>query len=234
MVESAPAPNFRDEDNTRDRLMEAAVRLFGQHGFDGVSTRVLTEAAGANIAAIKYHFGDKQGLYVATLERMAAEVQDIMRPIMESLKSGVIAANGDRGMLMRLSEQMIANTVRALLSDEEMKTRMALFVREYTTPSQFFPILYEALPKRMHEMLAELISKIDNIEANDPRAIIRSHILAGEILIFLFGREVILKRMNWKSFTPEGIEQIAQEMKRMFVRSLFGTDMPSQEEGSNL
>ena len=52
-------------DHTRERLLAAGLRLFAQQGFSKTSTRELAEEAGANVAAISYHFGDKAGLYRA-------------------------------------------------------------------------------------------------------------------------------------------------------------------------
>jgi AcrR family transcriptional regulator len=57
---------------TRTRLLDAAERLFAERGLDAVSVRDITELADANTAAIHYHFGSKQDLIAAVLERRAA------------------------------------------------------------------------------------------------------------------------------------------------------------------
>lgn len=59
---------------TRQRLLDAAERLFADRGLDSVSVRDITEAAEANTAAIHYHFGSKQDLIAATLERRAGVI----------------------------------------------------------------------------------------------------------------------------------------------------------------
>jgi AcrR family transcriptional regulator len=53
---------------TRERLFDAAERLFAEHGYDAVSVRSINAAAGVNPGAIHFHFGSKQGLVVALLE----------------------------------------------------------------------------------------------------------------------------------------------------------------------
>ena len=53
---------------TRERLLEAAQRLFAQRGFKRVTVREICRAARANVAAINYHFGDKLGLYREVLQ----------------------------------------------------------------------------------------------------------------------------------------------------------------------
>lgn len=57
------------EPATRDSLLDAAEGLFAEHGFGSASVRAITDAAGANVAAINYHFGSKLGLVKAVLER---------------------------------------------------------------------------------------------------------------------------------------------------------------------
>jgi TetR/AcrR family transcriptional regulator, regulator of cefoperazone and chloramphenicol sensitivity len=70
--------------DTRQRLLEAAQRLFTERGFAKVTVRDITREAQANLAAVSYHFGDKLGLYEAVLElglRFALELnEDTMLP----------------------------------------------------------------------------------------------------------------------------------------------------------
>jgi AcrR family transcriptional regulator len=56
---------------TRERLLATAEALFATRGIDAVSVRDITEAAGANIAAINYHFGSRRGLIDAIVQRRA-------------------------------------------------------------------------------------------------------------------------------------------------------------------
>lgn len=56
-------------DATKTTILDAAEALFAQHGFDATSLRQLTNKAGANLAAVNYHFGSKERLAVAVLTR---------------------------------------------------------------------------------------------------------------------------------------------------------------------
>lgn len=60
--------------DTAGRLLDAAEKLFGQHGYNGVGMRALAQQAKVNLAAATYHFGSKKALYVETFLRRFREV----------------------------------------------------------------------------------------------------------------------------------------------------------------
>ncbi|HEY8523901.1 MAG TPA: TetR family transcriptional regulator [Acidimicrobiales bacterium] len=60
----------RDATSTRERLLDAAQHLFARRGVDAVPIREINERAGQrNASALHYHFGSRQGLLVAIVER---------------------------------------------------------------------------------------------------------------------------------------------------------------------
>jgi TetR/AcrR family transcriptional regulator, regulator of cefoperazone and chloramphenicol sensitivity len=67
-----------EHNESRQRLLHAALRCFAEHGFEKTSTRQIAEMAGANVAAIRYYFGDKAGIYrAAYIEPMGQPQDDI-------------------------------------------------------------------------------------------------------------------------------------------------------------
>jgi AcrR family transcriptional regulator len=55
--------------DTRTQILDAAERLFAERGFHGTSVRAITDLAGANLAAVGYHFGSKAELVAAVVRR---------------------------------------------------------------------------------------------------------------------------------------------------------------------
>jgi len=70
-----------DSQEIRDRLIEAARELFARDGFDAASVRDITARAHANLGAITYHFGSKEALYHAVIERFAIPLADRLAAI---------------------------------------------------------------------------------------------------------------------------------------------------------
>lgn len=65
----APSDGPSEGRRTKERLLDAAERLFGERGFEGASMRAVTQAAGTSVSAANYHFGSKEALLRAVLLR---------------------------------------------------------------------------------------------------------------------------------------------------------------------
>src|SRR3954451_19636570 len=72
-----------------DRLLDTAIDHFGRMGIEGASTRAIAAAAGTTMSSITYHYGGKQGLYLAAARHIADQMGERMAP--------ALAAAGTRG-----------------------------------------------------------------------------------------------------------------------------------------
>lgn len=110
----ADSPNFLDLD-TAQRILLAAERLFGKHGYSGVSTRDIALAAGVSKANIFHHYHSKQALYEAVLRSGASR----FRQLLQSLE------DQERG-LRELLEEFGRQHLQGMLQHQDA---LALFVR---------------------------------------------------------------------------------------------------------
>jgi AcrR family transcriptional regulator len=67
-------------DETPERVLQAAREVFARDGYEGATTRQIAAAADVNIATLAYHFGGKEGLYRAVLDRMYARMLSVALP----------------------------------------------------------------------------------------------------------------------------------------------------------
>jgi AcrR family transcriptional regulator len=77
--------------NTDERILDSAEALFAKSGYDGTTLRQITRAAGANLAAVNYHHGDKESLYLEVVRRR-------MRPVNEIRLARLAAAEQAAGL----------------------------------------------------------------------------------------------------------------------------------------
>lgn len=59
-----------ESENSKDRILKIAIKMFAQKGFDGTSLRDIAKAANVNVALIAYYWGGKNGLYSAIINDM--------------------------------------------------------------------------------------------------------------------------------------------------------------------
>ncbi len=69
MTESNVSTSSHDKPLTKDRILDAAERLFAEHGFEATSLRMITTEAEVNLAAVNYHFHSKDELIAAVFAR---------------------------------------------------------------------------------------------------------------------------------------------------------------------
>ena len=76
--------------DTKEHLLDAAEHLIAEQGIDGASVRAITEVAGANLAAVSYHFGSKEGLVKSVFER---RLRPINRERLERLETCIAGSD---------------------------------------------------------------------------------------------------------------------------------------------
>lgn len=72
-------------DATREKILDAAEKLFGEKGFDAVSLREITETAGVTLALAHYHFQTKDNIFAQAVARRAGILADLRRDSLAAL-----------------------------------------------------------------------------------------------------------------------------------------------------
>ena len=112
----APAPRPRAPEQTRATLVEAATQLFLEQGVDGPSLDAICERAGYTRGAFYVHFGSRDALLDAVVEKAMADFLDAMvgeddDVALDALVASFVRALGDRrhpGTRLRASQVLEA------------------------------------------------------------------------------------------------------------------------------
>ncbi|MBX9816088.1 MAG: CerR family C-terminal domain-containing protein, partial [Sphingomonas sp.] len=138
---------------THERLLDIAVEEFGAKGLDGASTRSIAAAAGTAMSSITYHYGGKEGLYLAAADHIARRMAEELGPGV-ALASGALPSTAIAARA--LFHQIIAGFADKMVSPE-IEARSLFIVREQMRPTEAFDRIYGGLLGTMLGQLAELV-----------------------------------------------------------------------------
>jgi TetR/AcrR family transcriptional regulator, regulator of cefoperazone and chloramphenicol sensitivity len=205
--------------DTRTRLLRTALAVFAHRDFEAVSVREIVDQAGANIAAISYHFGGKQALYLATAEFLADAMQDQLGPTLARIGAEVEGA--DPSAARRMLEEIIQQLVHSLTMDRLGEDAAGFILREQHQPTAAFDILYERLMKPIQETYQMLVSRmLGEPESNRRRQVLITHALMGQILAFRSARTTVLRRLDQADFSEQDAREIADVVSCLTLNAL--------------
>lgn len=111
--------------DTKQKILETALRMFADQGFEGASIRSISNDAKVNIAAVSYHFGNKENLYFEVVRYSYTEMDRKIQILVADRKSlsfeDVVVGIFD---LFESQGSMLVNTFRMLLSGKDTFERL--------------------------------------------------------------------------------------------------------------
>jgi AcrR family transcriptional regulator len=197
-----------DDNQSKQRLLDAAVKIFAIHGFEGASTRQIAKEANVNISAILYYFEGKEGLYHAAMEHLAnlmkVGVADRGKLVAEALTNPELTEEACKNLL----HQFLRGAMQFMLSDKVSPYAVRIFMREQAEPTPVFEIFYSIM-KPVQQTLRLLIGKLTGLAPESEQLALCVHSVLGQIIVFRTHREVVLRSTGWKKFDDATIAKIA-------------------------
>jgi AcrR family transcriptional regulator len=186
------------------RLIEAAIEQFGKNGMSAVGTRAIAKAAGVQMSAITYHFGGKEGLYLACARHIVGQISGRVERILAFAASHGIDS-GERAGARAGVLAIMGGLATAMMRDEIAP--LARFVlREQMNSSPAFEIIYQGYMRVILEQIGALLQRIAGGYLKPEELRIRSVALLGQAFVFRFGRAALMRATEWKSIgEPEAM-----------------------------
>lgn len=202
-------------DQTREALLSAAIETFGRDGYHPASTRAIARAAGVNQALIGYHFGGKQGLYLAVFEhiaeQIAADALPAVRAVAQELDSIEAGMPATAGRALQ-SLEMVMLTIVGQLSRASASGWPRILVREQQDPTVAFDVLYDRFWQPLLAVLSRLVGLLLDIDPASRKARSRAMMIMGQVIFFLAARATTLRQMGWDSLGPEELEVVREQL----------------------
>jgi TetR/AcrR family transcriptional regulator, regulator of cefoperazone and chloramphenicol sensitivity len=149
------------DQETRQRLLDAAARLFAEHGFNKVSVRDICAEAAANVASVNYYFRDKWGLY--------KEIVEVIINYHKCISEQAHDAGEGKSPEERLRHYIRVFLRRTLGGEGRESCHGKLMAREMADPSPGLDLFVEQAIRPNGARVAALVSELLGCPISDPR-----------------------------------------------------------------
>jgi AcrR family transcriptional regulator len=205
-------------ERTRQRLIEVAVEVFADLGYEAASTRTIVEKAQANLVSIPYYFGSKLGLYHAVAEYIGINIMEQFRPVLEKAREHLKEPGQSREQTLKYFVEFIVGFARIMLSAAQPAWGRFIY-REQFDPTEAFEIIHAKFAPTI-SLGCEFVSRLTGQPVDATETRIQVLAIFSMIKFTRMDRASVLRIMGWKSVGNEEM-QIVTEMLRQNVNLLF-------------
>ncbi|MCS3418517.1 CerR family C-terminal domain-containing protein [Pseudomonas yamanorum] len=201
---------YQRGEETRARIVEAAVEVFGERGYDGASTRDIANAAGVNAPAIQYYFDGKEGVYLACVEHLIALLWRKMSPSVEAAESALADPEVNDQALIEVSLGILG-TVVSTIQDSPQTTVWRAFMDRHQAglcPESATMAFEERFKSRIANVIRLLIARLAGLAVDDERTVIHSMALFTQGLAFRVQKPKLLSALNWTEVNQKEMELV--------------------------
>jgi AcrR family transcriptional regulator len=177
-----PGTHHKGEDTAR-RILEAAVEVFAEEGYDGASTRSLADRAKVNLPAIQYYFGSKEGLYRAAIGEIVSLVETHLAPAAAVVVTALEGKRDPEKLFAALYQLLDAFTA-LVTSRDATASRSRFITRAEIEGKPALDLLHESVTRLGIRPCAEVVAKLLRRDADDQEILVRTLAILGQIFVF--------------------------------------------------
>ena len=198
--------------DTHERILDAAERLFMAYGYDGTSMRQITGEAGVNLAAVNYHFGSKETLIQEVFRRRLDWLNEERLRVLDELESEAA------GQPLKPSQIVDAffGTMLRMAEDESRggMTFLRLLGRTLAEPSEFIRGFlaheYKTVVDRYKEALFKALPDVPKAEI-----VWRFHFMLGATSYAIAGTDALRLVTDWQIEPEDSVDRLDRLLPRL-------------------
>ena len=200
------------DQETRERVLNTAARLFAERGVERVTVRDICQQARANVAAVNYHFGGKDGLYTAVMELAIG----VMRATTEAARDAG-AGQSAEGRL----RAYIATFVDRVTGSGRDTWIHHLLMRELADPTPALTLVVEQVLKPRLEYLCGTIAEIAR-RLPDDAVVVRCALSVQSQFHALLWNQALPRIATGGDTTPASVAAIAEHITAFSLAGVRG------------
>jgi TetR/AcrR family transcriptional regulator, regulator of cefoperazone and chloramphenicol sensitivity len=208
-------------DPTKTRLLEAAGEEFAEKGFDGATIRSISQRAGANLAAVNYHFGDKEQLYIRAVVEAHRCGSSEMLPDDQFFQ-------GEPADQLRLFIRFFLMHVLAI-HDHELDWQRMLMLREMMRPTAASQTLVEEVIRPRFQRLQKILRSICP-DAEEKRLHLIGFSVVGQCIFYRMARPIAERVVGAEKFERFDLEMLTEHIAG-FTLAALGLTSPLDAAG---
>ncbi len=201
-------------EETRARILGIALTLFGNKGYDSVTTREIAQAAAVPPASLRYYFGNKQGLYLACLEHVQTLAFQQMEPALDEAELLLEDANTSYERLIESFCILQESLVDSMIGGADGGT-VATFIVRHDLPSEGGAgklVIDSKAGRRMMACFITIMIRISGGQLDSQSAARVSGLINGQ-LTNIYVRRNRLAEYGW-DITPERLLWLKQMIRK--------------------
>lgn len=212
---------YQRGEETRARIVVTALKLFGERGFEGASTREIAASAGVNAPALQYYFDSKEGVYLACVEHIVARVWEYMSEVVGRTER-LLEKDADDAALIEAFCGIQAQLAELMFTSPEAGDWRLFMARQQSGmgPAAGFQMVYERVSRRISRVTSAIVGRLLGRSPADDETLIRTMALSGQLMVFQFARRSALTALNWDSINPERVAVIKRVIREQTVALL--------------
>lgn len=201
-------------ERTRARLIDAAGEMFAELGFHHTTVRQICERAGANIAAVNYHFKHKTGLYT-----------EVVRQSMRAARlDAVHAAFNQNAPTEKIMHDVVKARLESLRGLDLSDWHFRIFAHELAKPTPAINVVVNEAIRPLYMRMCQLIAGILKLSPDDRKTRLCAHSIIGQILFYAFARPVISRLAPEMKMTTAQVDLIANHITEFSLAYLRNTN----------
>lgn len=209
--------------DTRGRILDTAERLFMAHGYERTSLRMITGAAGVNLAAVNYHFDSKENLLREVFRRRLGALNEERMRVLDALER----ATGGKPLKPSQIVDGFFGTLLRMADDDAHggKTFLRLLGRSLTDSAEFVQtFLAEEYREVMERYKTALFKALPGV----PKAEIvwRFHFMLGATSYAIAGTDALRLATDWQIEAEDAIDRLDRLQPRLMSFLLGGLRAP--------
>ncbi len=205
-------------DFPKERLLNIAEALFAQKGYHAVSVREITKAANCNLAAVNYHFGNKQNLY---LEVFRARWVPRAKRLEEYFRKSL--ASQDYATPDAVAKSLAQAFLVGPLSDEERHRHHQLMARELGQPTEALELVAKQVMRPFFKELGDIFRSFMPDGLGEERLILNILSIFAMVLYFNFAR-VAITRITGREYDSAFKTQLVEHIAEFSLKGLGRTE----------